>query len=122
MDNTLKHHGILGMRWGVRRFQNKDGTLTPTGRKRQEKETKAAVKESRESKNVKSMSDTELRTVINRLQMEKQYSQLTSKERSAGAKFVTNVLTEAAKQTVSKYVSRYMTKGVDAIIETVLKK
>lgn len=30
----LRHHGIKGMRWGVRRFQNKDGSLTPAGKKR----------------------------------------------------------------------------------------
>ena len=42
MDNTLKnhsenelsHHGIKNQKWGVRRFQNKDGSLTPAGRKR----------------------------------------------------------------------------------------
>ena len=32
--NQLYHHGILGMRWGIRRYQNKDGSLTPEGRKR----------------------------------------------------------------------------------------
>lgn len=30
----LYHHGIKGMRWGIRRFQNKDGSLTPAGEKR----------------------------------------------------------------------------------------
>lgn len=32
--NELTHHGIKGQRWGIRRFQNKDGSLTPAGRKR----------------------------------------------------------------------------------------
>lgn len=35
-DDYLEHHGILGQKWGVRRFQNKDGSLTEKGKKRQE--------------------------------------------------------------------------------------
>lgn len=59
----LSHHGILGMKWGVRRFQNEDGTLTEAGKARyakvegseklQKQETKRAIDVATETAGVK---------------------------------------------------------------------
>ena len=40
MEYVLKHAGIKGMKWGVRRYQNKDGSLTPEGKKRYDRDVR----------------------------------------------------------------------------------
>lgn len=39
-NNTLAHWGVKGMRWGVRRYQNADGSLTPAGKKRYDRDVR----------------------------------------------------------------------------------
>lgn len=47
----LYHHGTKGMRWGIRRYQNKDGSLTPAGKKRYNKEMEKLRAEEKTLKN-----------------------------------------------------------------------
>lgn len=76
-DDYLAHHGILGMKWGVRRYQNKDGTLTAEGRRRAQVYGKdplsTSAKKSPKKKKISDMADDELIQDNRRHALEAQY-------------------------------------------------
>lgn len=121
--NEIKHHGIKGMKWGVRRYRNRDGSLTPAGKKRYNDSTPAHEHHKRvyDGKKASQLSDQELRDRLNRLNMEKQYSMLTAKETKAGKKFAKDVMYNAGKQVASDLSKKYMAMGVAFVAGSVAK-
>lgn len=63
----LEHHGILGQKWGVRRFQRPDGTRTAAGKKRAKQYQTVSQEANELLKNRNKYSDQELQSKVNRL-------------------------------------------------------
>lgn len=124
-NNSLSHYGIRGMRWGVRRYQNSDGTYTSIGRKRKRQETAHEdYINAHSKKSVKSMSNAELKARNNRLQMEQQYANLTRKT-SNGKKAVQMFIKGAGllSGSVAAYgtYKKYGNKAIEALGDYVLR-
>lgn len=95
VENTLQHYGIRGMKWGVRRFQNPDGSLTPAGKERYRKKGYSddyITARSLKAKGYKKLNDSELRRVVSRLDMEKRYRELSVKEYTKGLEVAKTIL------------------------------
>ena len=86
-DDYLAHYGVLGMKWGVRKNKTKGGL-----RKRKSTPVHDDYKKAHGGKSVKSMSDQELRSRLNRLNMEKQYNQITGASISKGKAYADKII------------------------------
>ena len=89
MENELMHFGIKGMRWGVRRYQNKDSTLIRSKTRRNEFQSEDyKTAKSLKNKKISQMSNAELRKLNERQNLERQYKQINKTSIRKGIAFV----------------------------------
>lgn len=115
----LSHYGIQGMKWGIRRSREQLARLS--GKVSEAKAKRAAKKADvpTSKKSAKDMSDTELKSEISRLKLEKEYKQLLAESRpgmTKGKKFVEDVLTDSGKALATQVVKHYGAKGLNKLI------
>lgn len=98
IDTFLEHHGVKGMRWGVRKSRNADGS---------------SVKKKSGPPRAHELSDADLKAAVNRMNMERQYQKLTSGGRQhggarrallVGGTFVSGLLLNVGKQTLESHL------------------
>lgn len=143
-SNVLCHWGIKGMKWGVRRYQNRDGTLTPAGKIRYSDgnagSSSSSVAKSSDSegttktstKSISEMSDDDLRKLVNRKQIERQLRDLmAAEERSSqpatqqaqqkGQGMVSKALKNAGEQALTTMAKGAMLYAGSTFVKTALK-
>ena len=123
------------MRWGVRRYQNKDGTLTKAGRKKMAKLDKEYSKLTGQNRNrnaespntrLSKMTDDEIRARINRINLERDYLDLINNQdsinkQSEGKSFIKTVRSDVIKPVAIDLGRQALKSGGVKVLNSLVK-
>ena len=124
LDDVLKHHGVKGQKWGVRRSSgtssSSKSSKTSSGHTSSEDAKKASETHSKvKSGGVHTVSNQELQHLVNRMNLERQFTTLSTqtKATSRGSKFAKEILVNVGKQQATKLASDAATKAIAAALK-----
>lgn len=112
-EEQLKHYGIPGMKWGRRKgkaaLKKVKKKVNPPKRGASEDYKKAA---SIRKKKIHQMSNAELRTLNERLQLERSFKDLSAKDISPGRKFAQDIIREVGKDLIKEPIKTGVKIGI----------
>ena len=130
MDNELYHHGVKGMKWGVRKTpvrsssgatrKRKSNALSLFKKKKTTRNASVAKSSQAQTKSVKDMSDDELQRKIDRARLEQKYLELNPETVSRGRRIaksvINNVIVPSAEDLGKQVVKSFMAKGINKVL------
>ena len=130
MDNELYHHGVKGMKWGVKKTpvrsssgntrKQKSNTMSLFKKKKTTRNASVAKSSQAQTKSVKDMSDDELQRKIDRARLEQKYLELNPETVSRGRRIakgvINNVIVPSAEDLGKQVVKSFMAKGINKVL------
>ena len=116
----LYHYGIPGQKWGIRRFQRKDGSRTPAGKKRDNRHGKSEdhmKTQSAKKKGPDGLSNEDLKKTNERLRLEQEYKKLTADQITKSESWVKESLKSAGQQALTDFSKGIMLGSAKLLVK-----